>query len=288
MKKSWKKWCLLIVAILMLIGGPILINECYKTNNGYVTLWSAADMLAYYGAIVGALTTIIALVITISFTRKQIQRESYLRNQNDKWGKIDLIITDVLDKINPQRILTVGIDNALMNNDRCQPIILAIQKYQMDCKTATDQLIAYLSSNDYPRLKKLLTIIRETSDVSFEIAEKERIAYSKLGELQYKGQMQRTIELEQQHPNSFAPENIAMAMGVLDRTKDVCSDTAWEELGDLNQQMVDVYENRYRKLLELKGQTFTAIYAQISNNANDILCFRKDAVKGNHNITEHR
>lgn len=37
-----------IAAIFLLIGIPIIINECYKANCGYITVWDGADVLGYY------------------------------------------------------------------------------------------------------------------------------------------------------------------------------------------------------------------------------------------------
>lgn len=52
MKKSWTKWILIAaIALVLIVGVPIIINECYKMNSGYMTMWSAADVLSYYGAI---------------------------------------------------------------------------------------------------------------------------------------------------------------------------------------------------------------------------------------------
>ena len=75
MKKSWTKWILTaVIALLLIVGVPIIINECYKKNSGYITMWSAADVLAYYGTILGALVAVATVVVTILFTYKQIQR----------------------------------------------------------------------------------------------------------------------------------------------------------------------------------------------------------------------
>ena len=58
MKK--KHWVVLIcvVAIVVLAAVPFIINEAYKVNSGYTTLWGAPDMLAFYGAVLGAIGTI--------------------------------------------------------------------------------------------------------------------------------------------------------------------------------------------------------------------------------------
>lgn len=76
MKKSWIKWCLLGVGMLVaVIGVPIIINECYKTNSGYITLWSASDVLAYYGAIVASVGAAVGVFISIKAASKNYQND---------------------------------------------------------------------------------------------------------------------------------------------------------------------------------------------------------------------
>ena len=73
-----------IIALILIIGVPIVINELYKVNAGYMTIWGAADVLSYYGTILGACVTVGALIVTIIFTKKQIQRDSFIKNQEEK------------------------------------------------------------------------------------------------------------------------------------------------------------------------------------------------------------
>ena len=47
----------LLGIILFVFGVPIAINECYRVG-GYITLWNAADVLGYYGTILGAVVSI--------------------------------------------------------------------------------------------------------------------------------------------------------------------------------------------------------------------------------------
>lgn len=89
-----------VIAIILIFGIPILINECYK-HGGYITMWEAADVLSYYGAILGASIAVGTFAITILFTQKQIQRESYLKARKETWSKIDEIFTATLKAISP-------------------------------------------------------------------------------------------------------------------------------------------------------------------------------------------
>lgn len=42
----------------MIFGIPLLINEMYKVDNGYITLWGATDVLSFYGTILSFLGTV--------------------------------------------------------------------------------------------------------------------------------------------------------------------------------------------------------------------------------------
>ena len=58
-----KKKILIVISVLagllfLIIGIPVIINECYKVG-GYITLWNAEDVLSYYGAIIAAIIGII-------------------------------------------------------------------------------------------------------------------------------------------------------------------------------------------------------------------------------------
>lgn len=88
-----------VIVAILIFGIPILINESYK-HGGYITMWEASDALSYYGAILGASIAVGTLVVTILFTRKQIQRESYLKGRKETWSKIENVFTTTLKEIN--------------------------------------------------------------------------------------------------------------------------------------------------------------------------------------------
>lgn len=58
MKKKWI-WIAIVIVLIAIIAVPIIINESYKTGQGYVTVWNGSDMLSYYGAVLGAVGTIV-------------------------------------------------------------------------------------------------------------------------------------------------------------------------------------------------------------------------------------
>ena len=262
MKKPGIKWCLLgLLVVAALVGVPILINECYKVGGGYITIWNAADVLSYYGTIVGAAIAVATIALTITFNRKQIQRESYLKSEHDKWKAIEAEIAEVIDRINPQRFFAVGIDSLSTPNDNYGFILSSFQKYQLDCQIALDKLISFLSSEDYLRIEDLFKKIRQTSDICFEICDEERKIYQKIQDLKSRDSILQMFELEKSAPNSFSKEDLEYGMKVIRNTSNVQSDDLWEKIGALNIKMVEVYEGSFRDLLSLKRKAFDTIYA---------------------------
>lgn len=56
----------IIGAVFLIAGIPIIINECYKANCGYLTVWDGADMLGQNMAIT-PLTTFKDALTDVSF-----------------------------------------------------------------------------------------------------------------------------------------------------------------------------------------------------------------------------
>jgi hypothetical protein len=73
------KGCKIAIRVFLfaffVVGIPIIINELYKREGWYSTVWTGADALAYYGTLLGAGATIFALIVTIITTHKQVQSE---------------------------------------------------------------------------------------------------------------------------------------------------------------------------------------------------------------------
>lgn len=55
----------ILTAVFLIVGIPLIINESYKANCGYITVWDGADVLGYYGTILGAAIAVVTLAATI-------------------------------------------------------------------------------------------------------------------------------------------------------------------------------------------------------------------------------
>ncbi len=67
--------CVVLAAILFVFLIPIAINELYKLDIGYQTVWGASEVLAYYAELLGSIIAIVVLIITVYFSRKDINKQ---------------------------------------------------------------------------------------------------------------------------------------------------------------------------------------------------------------------
>ena len=83
-RNPWIKWVLLglkiiamfAVVCLIIIGGPFLINECYKDNSRFTTVWNTTDILSYYGSIASALIGILGVYFTVYIANKNYREDA--------------------------------------------------------------------------------------------------------------------------------------------------------------------------------------------------------------------
>ena len=265
--KSKRVLAAVVIAAILIFGIPILINECYK-HGGYTTMWEAADVLSYYGAILGASIAVGTLTVTILFTRKQIQRESYLKGRKETWSKIDEIFTATLKAISPIPPMKESIERGQTDPFEA---IKAFQRYQMSCQTALDEIISYLNSADYLKVTELIDQITATSNQCFQVAEEEIAAYKKLRDFNGRISAQQTLDTETKYPGSFPAHTLAFCRDLLQNTDGLSYEIISQNIGQINEKLVATYENSYRPLLALKRTIFEQIDNEVQKEADSIL-----------------
>ena len=107
-----------ISLLLITIGVPILINELYKINSGYITEWRASDVLSYYGSILGAIGTIALGIVAIYQTKKanDISEKLLQIEETHLSPQIDLraITSDKLKKYDRTKLICCHIPNNMI------------------------------------------------------------------------------------------------------------------------------------------------------------------------------
>ena len=266
------KFLVVLGAVFLVVGIPIIINECYKANCGYITVWDGSDVLGYYGTILGSVIAVISIIVTIAFTKKQIQRDSFLKNENEKWDRLKSIFLQTLSDINPMRILKDVMDNGFTDPTKA---ITLLQRYQLDCKIANDLLNAHLNMNDYPKFKELIDSIATTAEVLVDISQKEIDQYSDFRLLQHKDTALEMLSIEKERPGSFSKENIAFNKDILEKIKTISHESINRQITQLNTEFIQAYEEKYRALLQLTGSTFETIAIETKRQADSMLSFGK-------------
>lgn len=268
----WKKIVKVILAVLIItifvVGIPIVINECYKANCGYSTAWDASAMLGYYGTVLGAIITVATLVATITFTKKQIQRESFLKAESEKWDKLKSVFLEILENINPMVTLKDVMDNGFVDPPKA---INILQRYQMDCRTSTDLLNAHLNMNDYPKVKHLVDGITEMAEEFVEISKGEVDQYSDFNILKNKDVFMLMAERENAYPGSFAKEDMEENQANIEKLKTLNNEAINSQIKHLNSEFIRVYENKYRALLQSIGSTFETLELESMRDADRLL-----------------
>ena len=266
------KFLIILGAVFLIVGIPVIINECYKANCGYITVWDGSDVLGYYGTILGSVIAVISIIVTITFTKKQIQRESFLKNEDEKWNRLREIFLQILNDINPMRVLKDVMDNGFTDPTKA---IHLLQRYQLDCKMANDLLNVHLNMSDYPKFKELIDGIATTAEYFVGISQKEIDQYSDLRIWQHKDTAQEMLRIEKEHPGSFPEDHVALNEEIIEKIKTISYENINLKITQLNTEFVQAYEEKYRALLQLTGSTFEAIAIETQRQADSMLSFGK-------------
>ena len=207
-----------------------------------------------------------------SIYKKQIQRESFLKNEDEKWNRLREIFLQILNDINPMRVLKDVMDNGFTDPTKA---IHLLQRYQLDCKIANDLLNVHLNMSDYPKFKELIDGIATTAEYFVGISQKEIDQYSDLRIWQHKDTAQEMLRIEKEHPGSFPEDHVALNEEVIEKIKTISYENINLQITQLNAEFVQAYEDKYRALLQLTGATFETIAIEAQRQADSMLSFGK-------------
>ena len=233
---------------------------------------NVTKMLDHNRTVLGSVIAVISIIVTIVFTKKQIQRDSFLKKENEKWDRLREIFLQILNDINPMRVLKDVMDNGFTNPTKA---IHLLQRYQLDCKMANDLLNVHLNMSDYPKFKELIDGIATTAEYFVDVSQKEIDQYSDLRIWQHKDTAQEMLRIEKEHPGSFPEDHVALNEEVVEKIQKISYENINLQITQLNTEFVQAYEEKYRALLQLTGSTFETISIETQRQADSILSFRK-------------
>lgn len=271
----WWKWIFVALGLLIaIVGVPIGINECYKANTGYMTVWNGADVLNYYGTIISALIAatiaILTMVATILFTRKQIQHDTYLKNEKEKWTKIEAIFTSTIESINPLYPMTDVMD---LGFSKAQKAMTIYQKYQISCHIAINQIKTAISSADYAKVVHLADTITQKFTIIDMVIDRTIKEYELLHKFSCRSTAQQVVDTEYKNQGTFSPDMISFYKDIIDSTNGLQLDYIKKNISKLNEEVVRIYNQEYLPLIQTRNTAFDAIFAEVDHNATKILYF---------------
>lgn len=243
--KTKRFWLSCLAVVFLIVGVPILINESYIPSGGYITKWGAAEVLSYYGTLLGASATIIALYFTIKSTRAQITSERYISVKREKWGEIERLFRTAISAAQPLtlfNIYTTGLSKQSLEG--CTDL----QKHKYNVKAAIDDILGMVEEADeekvhdlLEKLKKVAKRVEALSDKYFDLLMAFRASQDTL----------------------------------TDDSKLLMTAALLEEQKKITEKVNKLHDGEYQELLTLKKQCFGEIYREIDEEARRILYSNK-------------
>lgn len=237
----------LLGSMLLAFGVPITINECYKAG-GYITLWDAADVLGYYGIILGAVVSIGILAVTIYYNRCQLVQEAKRQSQMRKWQMIEQSTTDALDAIHPYNLRDIALNDIEQSSVK---LYESIVEYRINAKKAVDRFRLIIDTEDYSLAKNLSNKIQRVTQQCIDLQQE----YIKLVEDGLQDQL--GTKYMQEHDNNPAMIQI-YKINILRKSM--------ERVKKLTQSIEKVYEEDYCPLVSQKAEIFSEIYRHIAES----------------------
>lgn len=268
-----KKKILFVIAVLLgvllfVFGVPIVINECYKAG-GYETLWSAEDVLSYYGTILGATVSVAVLAATILFTRKQIRHDQFVNSQAEKWKSVDVIINQAIEAVQPLQVTQMVYSDA--GYEHAGETINRLQGHIMNMKKSLDLLNCHLNSDEMQRLsafiQQILSCMEEVESLASQMVQQlSCIQKNKLHE-----NSKELLRLALQSPGMVDEKIVRQYQNDLKANPYTSPDKISDEIGNIGLKLVGIYNTTYQSLLDKKREVFCNIERENMEKAEEIL-----------------
>ena len=255
-----KRKVLYIIAVMMIgiliFGGPILINELYKENTGYITLWGAKEVLGYYGIVLGCLLNAIVSIYvvrkTIRNTQSQILYEKEVESEKEKWKKVEQIIDDTLKLLEPSQYIPLKID--VYQPEQVYAVCDNLLATTVKMKTSVDWIKAYVRPGEYDWIKPLVDLIIPVINQECVLCEELR------------GTFMQTIS-----DSLKSRLNQAMEKNVDTKEWDQKQKNFLNDIKLTKEKFVNLQQNEYQDLLNCRRDVFIHIYGEISKSKKFVL-----------------
>lgn len=235
--------------VVLVIGVPLGINASYQCDTVIIiTQWGASEALSYYGTLLGAVATIAALAVTIAFTKKQIQHDRFLDRNYMKWEKIESMITKILTDISPLIINDFGKLAGKVNIEMLFTMLTHLRAYEITVKTSLDTMKCHVNPHDHLQIAALEDKLTDCITQFCEIVQELKAGTWKL--IVVATENQDSVPVPVLRQSTIEGKEVIAKIHL-------------------------AHEGPYQELLRKKREIFDEIYADIEQQAKEILKFKK-------------
>lgn len=245
MNKCKKLLVLICIALILFlaVGVPVIINWLYSLPPIFFTQWSAADILGYYGTLLGAAAGIITLYYTIRFDLWQLRLEHHYQREAKMWEDMDAMFRQCLDDIHPSK-LELALFIAISNEN----------PYELLTQTLTFRVTVMTS------VDRLVSSVKNVSDAGLQDLVEQLISFkNKLLQIEqrYSTLQKRTIQ------DGFKSRSFLFRSH-----KNLDERTFGKEREIIADQIQTLYDTDYRNLLTSREDFFRKKHDEIAAKSN--------------------
>ena len=258
----------LVGVLFFVVGVPVIINECYKVG-GYITLWNANDVLAYYGTILGATVSVVVLATTILFTRKQILHDQYARSQAEQWKKVDGILSQTIEAVEP--LIVVQMVYSDTGYKHASETSVKLQNHIMKTKASLDMLECHIDDAEFIRVMELIRDVVSCMDEVEKLSKQFSEQLMRKQEMDLRNNYEQLLQKSLQSPGLVDAETIQSYRDYLSENPPISMNEITKEIGEIGLRLVDLHNKTYHSLLSKKRDVFRQIEKENTEKANNML-----------------
>ncbi len=233
----------IVLVLLLTVGVPFLINWLYSLPPVIHTRWSAANVLAYYGTLLGAAAGIFTLYVTICDGLWKFRTDYRLQCEMKMWQDIDEMFQQCISEIHPSKLDMLLLTSLPDGNP--YTLITETVAFRVTVTTTVDRLVSSVQNISDPDLHKLKNQLVLFKKKLLSVVE------------QYSALQQNTI-LDSYKSRSFFSR--------LSTTLDISSFA--KERAEISTQIQTLYDTDYCNLMTSREDFFRKKKTEISDKSN--------------------
>lgn len=259
-----------LIALFLIIGVPLIINACYLSETViFSTVWDGADVLTYYGTILGSFVAIGTLAGTILFTQKQIRSDRNREKKYKDWNEKEDILNKILENIHP--LYCSSLASIAAHSNDIQEGVLQMYTVIRRAEIMFDKYMCVTSAEDKRQLQSLNSDIEQFLIQIKSLADKYANNLMELHDIDEKarGKIQRYNSASMTERNN-AGSKLPTTPKEMFKEERKKLRTGRKEI---NSEADTLHKDFYKKLLKKKEQIFSDIYQEIEATTEKTLHF---------------